>query len=70
MKKRFLSLCKSDFASAVKLLPCVEGMMRRESESFPLPSKRESALVLGVHALHSGHGWKVGLLLWAHLQGE
>lgn len=46
MKKRFLSLCKSDFASAVKLLPCVEGMMRRESESFPLPSKRESALVL------------------------
>lgn len=46
MKKRFLSLCKSDFASAVKLLPCVEGMMGRESESFPLPSKRESALVL------------------------
>ena len=46
MKKRFLSLCRSDFASATRLLLCFEGMMRRENESFPLPSKRESALIL------------------------
>ena len=46
MRKRFLSLCKSDFASAAKLLLLVEGMMDRENESFPLPSKRESALIL------------------------